>query len=204
MPWDPEDEPLALSVVTRDGRGGQGKWDIERHSDVAVRVSGPLAHVYFNVSDQRLDLSDLAVLYPTLLNRLIEHPGVGLVVGREGEETVMLGPKGTLTVHPDVDQLRGANPLEGLVDLPEQAERIHRLASFPHSGDLIILGAWENGAVITFEDQIGTHGGLGGPQERPFVLYPSEVEWPSGAINGPCDLYPIFARYSEGGTMGRS
>jgi hypothetical protein len=197
MPWNPEDEPLALSLAARDGRGGQGKWDVARHSDVAVRVSGPLAHVYFNVSEQRLDLSDVAVLYPALLNRLIEHPGIGLVVGREGEETVMLGPNGTLTVRTTVDHLLGTNPLEGLTDLPEQAERIHRLASFPHSGDLIVLGAWENGTVIAFEDQIGTHGGLGGPQEHPFVLYPSEAEWPSGVLNGPCALYPIFARYSE-------
>jgi hypothetical protein len=199
MPWDPEDEPLALNAVSRDGRRNRGRWDIDRHSDVAVRVSGPLAHVYFNVSDERLNLSDIAVLYPALLNRLIEHPGIGLIVGREGDETVMLGPKGTLTVHPDVDQLRGSNPLEGLVDPAEQAERIHRLASFPRSGDLIILGAWEKGAVVTFENQIGTHGGLGGPQERPFVLYPATTEWPPGAINGPCDLYPIFARYSNGG-----
>lgn len=203
MSWDPEDEPLALNVISRDGRRGRGRWDIDRHSDVAVRVSGPLAHVYFNVSDQRLNLSDIAVFYPALLNRLIEHPGIGLVVGREGEETVMLGPKGTLTVHPEMDQLRGTNPLEGLVDPPEQAERIHRLASFPRSGDLIILGAWENGAVVTFENQIGTHGGLGGPQERPFVLYPDTTEWPSGAIKGPCDLYPIFARYSNGGFSDR-
>jgi hypothetical protein len=199
MPSDPKDEPLALSVVSRDGRRGKGMWDVDRHSDVAVRVSGPLAHVYFNVSDQRLNLSDIAVLYPALLNRLIEHPGIGLVVGREGEETVMLGPNGTLTVHPDVDQLRGSNPLEGLADPPEQAERIHRLASFPRSGDLIILGAWQNDTVVTFENQIGTHGGLGGPQERPFVLYPATVDWPTAAIKGPCDLYPIFARYANGG-----
>ena len=52
--------------------------------------------------------------------------------------------------------------------------------------------------VITFEDQIGSHGGFGGPQEEPFVLYPVEVDWPSKTIEDPCDFYPIFARYLDG------
>jgi hypothetical protein len=71
------------------------------------------------------------------------------------------------------------------------------VASFPHAGDLILLGAWGNDAVVTFEDQLGTHGGVGGPQEKPFILYPARVDWPSGAIESPCDLYPLFARYLD-------
>jgi hypothetical protein len=172
-------------------------WDPERHSDVAVRVSGPLAHVYFNVSNQRLNLSEIALVYPSLLNRLIEHPGIELVVGREGEETMMVGRQGTLTVHEQLNQLHGTNPLADFADPHYQAAQIDYVASFPHAGDLILLGAWENGEVVTFEDQIGTHGGVGGPQEKPFILFPAELDWPSSAIESPCDLYPIFARYLD-------
>jgi hypothetical protein len=200
LPGDPVAELPALSKSPyggEDGRGDWEHWDRERHSDVAVRISGPLAHVYFNLSDQRLKLSDIALLYPSLLTRLIEHPGIGLVVGREGEETVMLGRNGTLTVDRTLDRLRGSNPLDGLSDPHLQAERIDYVASFPLSGDLMLLGAWDNGTVITFEDQIGTHGGLGGPQEQPFILYPAGLELPRGAIQNPCDLYPIFARYLD-------
>jgi len=200
LPGDTADEPLALSenpYAREAGPDGREAWDPERHSDVAVRVSGPLAHVYFNLSGQRLNLSDVALLYPTLLSCLIEHPGIGLVVGREGEETVMVGRSGTLTLSPAGDRLQGANPLKGLANPSDQAARIDQVAAFPRSGDLMLLGAWENGSVVTFEDQIGTHGGLGGPQETPFILYPADMEWPSGAINSPCHLYPIFARYLE-------
>jgi hypothetical protein len=164
---------------------------------VAVRVSGPLAHVYFNVSDKRVNLSDIALLYPTLLTRLIEHEGIGAVVGREGEETVVVGREGTLTMNGAVSRLHGSNPLEGLSNPSQQASRIDQVASFPLSGDLMLLGAWDNGTVVTFEDQIGTHGGVGGLQEKPFILYPAEMEWPSGAINSPCHLFPIFARYTN-------
>jgi hypothetical protein len=66
----------------------------------------------------------------------------------------------------------------------------------------MLLGAWQNGAVVTFEDQMGTHGGLGGPQEKPFLLYPAELDLPSGAITSPCDLYTLFARYLDGEAEG--
>jgi hypothetical protein len=203
LPGGPEDEPPALSTAAHGKVEDDGDaWDPARHSDVAVRVSGPLAHIYFNVSPQRLNLSDIALLYPTLLARLIEHPGIGLVVGREGEETLMLGRDGTLTVRADLDRMRGANPLFGLLEPAEQAARIDRVASFPRAGDLMLFGAWDNGTVVTFEDQSGTHGGLGGPQEKPFILYPAEVELPTTAIKSPCDLYPIFARYLDDHSMG--
>jgi len=175
----------------------QDHYDLAQHSDVAVRVSGPLAHVYFNVSERRLELSEVALLYPSLLTQLIEHAGIGLVVGREGDETVIMGRGGTLTVHGDLYRLHGANPLAGLHALHTQAKRIDYVAAFPHSGDLMLLGAWKDGTLITFENQIGTHGGLGGPQEKPFILYPAEMDWPSDAITTPLDLYAIFARYAH-------
>jgi hypothetical protein len=200
LPGDTADEPLALTATpyAREAEGDDREhWDPERHSEVAVRVSGPLAHVYFNLSEGRLNLSDVALLYPALLKCLIEHPGIGLVVGREGQETVMVGRSGTLTLSAAGDRLQGANPLSGLASPSEQAARIDQVAAFPLSGDLMLLGAWKNGTVVAFEDQIGTHGGLGGPQEKPFILYPAGMEWPSGAINSPCHLYPIFARYLD-------
>jgi hypothetical protein len=190
-------ERRSAQIKGRNIRSDRDRWDPQRQIDVAVRISGPLAHVYFNVSDQRLNLSEIALLYPTLLTRLIEHPGIGLVVGRENEETVMMGRRGTLTVRRDLDRLRGSNPLDGLSDPYYQAAQLEHVASFPHAGDLILLGAWENDAVVTFEDQLGTHGGVGGPQEKPFILYPARVDWPSGAIKNPCDLYPLFVRYLD-------
>jgi hypothetical protein len=169
----------------------------QRHSDIAVRVSGPLAHVYFNVSEQRLNLSKIALLYPALLACLLEHPGIGLVVGREGEETVIMGQEGTLTISHDIDRLRGVNPLSNLANPADQAAQIDYVASFPHAGDLMLLGAWEDGQVISFEDQIGTHGGLGGPQEEPFILFPAEINWHVRTVKNSCDLYSLFHRYGK-------
>ncbi|HIE38496.1 MAG TPA: hypothetical protein EYP77_05415 [Anaerolineae bacterium] len=75
-------------------------YDLERREDVVVRVSGPLAHVYFNVAPRRLDLIEVGFLYPHLLDRLMQTDAIGLVVGRVGERTMALGPGGAARSSP--------------------------------------------------------------------------------------------------------
>ena len=45
-----------------------------------------------------------------------------------------------------------------------------------HAPDLLLISQYdpELGEVAAFEELIGSHGGLGGPQNQPFILYPSE------------------------------
>ncbi len=167
--------------------------DPEKRSDIVVRPSGGLAHVYFNLAPQQLDLSEVVWLYPQLIAQLIEHPGLGLIVGREGDQTVLMGKRGLRILADEMQETQGADPLCGLDDPDRSASELAQLAGYPHSGDLILLGAWDsNGRVVTFEDQLGTHGGVGGPQERPFIIYPSSVALDPGARASPCDLYVHF------------
>ncbi len=151
-------------------------------ADVVVRASGPLAHVYIAITPDPLSLSEIAVQWPHLLDALIEHPGIGLVVGREGETVFLMGRHGARIVRPDGrSQIHGQDPLadpermalEGRWLDPERtAQELARLAQLPESGDLILLGAWDGWAVVTFEDQRGTHGGFGGAQEVAFLIFP--------------------------------
>jgi len=174
-------------------------WDLSKRGDVVVRNSGSLSHVYFNVTPRQMNLSEIALIYPTLLNRLIEHEGIGLVVGREEGETVIIGKDGTLTLNERVE-VRGRNPLLSLPEPDLAASQLRQLASFPHSGDLIIFGAWrKDGTVICFEDQVASHGGLGGPQDYPFIMYPRELNLNLEEVTNARDLYPYFAAYLPGG-----
>ena len=170
-------------------------WDLTRRSDVIIRNSGSLAHVYFNVSPQPMNLSEIALIYPALLRSLIEHEGIGWVVGRESGETVIMNKGGTRTLNEEVD-IQGQDPLASLPEPECTAAQLRRLASFPHSGDLILLGAWnpEKEAVICFEDQVASHGGMGGPQDYPFIMYPAEVEMDAESITNAIDLYSHFVR----------
>ncbi|MFQ5812635.1 MAG: alkaline phosphatase family protein [Anaerolineae bacterium] len=170
-------------------------WDLSKRGDTVVRNSGSLSHVYFNVTPRPMNLSEIALIYPELLNRLIVHEGIGLVVGREEGETVIVGKDGTLTLNEGVE-VRGRNPLLCLPEPDLAASQLRQLTSFPHSGDIIIFGAWRgDGEVVCFEDQVASHGGLGGPQDYPFIMYPSELNLDLEEVTNARDLYPHFAAY---------
>ncbi|WP_322800882.1 alkaline phosphatase family protein [Thermoflexus sp.] len=164
----------------REGEGGPSG----RRADVVVRASGPLAHLYITAASHPLSLSEIAVQWPHLLDALIEHPGIGLVIGREGEDVFLMGRQGAHVIRADGrSSIYGQDPLtdpermapEGRwLDGERIVQELARLARLPDSGDLILLGAWDGQTVITFEDQRGTHGGLGGAQEIAFLVFPSD------------------------------
>jgi hypothetical protein len=176
----------------------EAEWDMTRREDVVVRNSGSLAHVYFNVNTRALDLSEIALLYPRLLSSLLEHPGVGWVVGRQGSQVVVMDQGGTLTLG-RLAHVEGRHPLADLPEPDHAAAQLRRLARYPHSGDLILLGAWRDGRVVTFEDQVASHGGLGGPQDYPFIIYPAEAVPSLDGGDGPVALYKHFIRYQSEG-----
>ncbi len=167
----------------------QAEWDLSRHDEVIVRSSGSLAHVYLNITPRPMDLSEVALLYPGLLDALLGHEGIGLVVGREGEEVVIAGQSGTLWLGPAGRRLQGQDPLAHLSDPDWAARQIARLAHFPHAGDLILLGAWDGEQVVSFEDQVASHGGLGGPQDWPFLAFPPQERLLAQGIENAEEVY---------------
>ena len=176
-------------------------YDLGRRQDVVVSASGPLAHVYFNVSSRPLDLVETMLPYPHLLDRLLSKSGIGTIVARAGDQTIVLGHEGgMLVIGPDGETLEGQHPLAPFGDGAYAAAQLHRLAHFPHAGDLIALGAVEaDGRVVTFEKQVATHGGLGGTQDHPLIAWPPDCPLSPEELNDAEDLYPYFARRYLGG-----
>jgi len=174
--------------------GQQMAYDMDRQRDIVVSASGPLAHIYFNVSPRPLDLIEVMLLYPRLLDNLLGTPGIGAVVGRAGERTVVLGNQGgTLVVEKGRQITEWPHPLKPFGDAGYAADQLHYLAHFPHAGDLIVLGAVEpDGNVVTFEEQAATHGGLGGPQLYPFITWPPRRPLAPETLDDALDLYPYF------------
>ena len=181
--------------VNRRALAGQElDYDLERQQDVVVCASGPLAHVYFNVSPRPLDLIEVMLLYPQLLDSLLATPGIGVLAGRAGERTIVLGRQGGMLVVGGGRQIaEWPHPLTPYGDAAYAADQVHYLAHFPHTGDLIVLGAMEpDGRVVAFEEQVATHGGLGGPQMRPFVAWSPERPLAPETLNDAQDLYAYF------------
>ena len=56
-----------------------------------------------------------------------------------------------------------------------------------------------------FEELISFHGGIGGPQTRPFILHPAQLEVPAGPILGAASVHGILAGWRgqlQGGSNG--
>jgi hypothetical protein len=60
---------------------------------------------------------------------------------------------------------------------------VRRTHSFPHTADIMVNSFHDpaDGEVLSFEEQIGSHGGLGGAQARPFLLSPLALSAPADA-----------------------
>ena len=143
-------------------------------SSIAVVGSGNLGLVWFTGNDHRLTVEELEELHPGLVAAVAAHPGVGMLLVRSQERgAVVLGPKGTRFL--DEDRVEGEDPttLFG----PHTIMSLKREDAMVHAPDLLLLSQYdpELGEVAAFEELIGSHGGLGGPQTEPFILHP--VEW---------------------------
>ena len=153
--------------------------------EIVLCASGNLAHVYFTFAREPVTESEIEAVWPGLIDGLVGHPGVGLVVVRRPAGSLVLGSGGTRDV--GTGAIVGHDPLTPYGE--RAAESLARLASFGNSGDLIILTTMlPDDAVVSIEDLVGSHGGLGGAQTRPFVLHPAE--WPiQGDLVGAPSLY---------------
>lgn len=196
--------PPAVGRVVRSLRRSIGRrvppdweaegYDLEQREDVIIRVSGPLAHVYFNVVPRPLDLREVAVLYSHLLDRLMEMESIGWIVGRAGRKVVVLGAgDGRAVIEEEQVEITPPDPLAPYGEPNRVAQEIYRLAMYPYSGDLILMGRLlPDGRVVTFEEQFATHGGLGGGQEWPFLL---QVEVHPTPVTSPTAFYDLFLEW---------
>ncbi len=179
-------------VARRIPHDDEREYDLSRHRDLVLRNSGTISLVYFPLAMHQMDLSEIELAYPGLLRSLVEHPGLGLVLGRERGEAMAMtvrGPRRLL----NLDDLLIRDLLDNLPDPPLAARQLARVAGFANSGDLLLFGRWNaRGHAIAFEPHWATHGGIGGDQNRPFLLLPPGVDWDISAVTDPAQLYPLF------------
>jgi hypothetical protein len=92
----------------------------------------------------------------------------------------------------DEGRVEGRDPLA--VFGPHAVRRLRRLDGFVHCGDLVIVSRLDPATeeVAAFEELIGSHGGLGGPQTAAFVLVPSAWPVPDEPLFGAEALNALF------------
>ncbi|WP_329335643.1 phage holin family protein [Streptomyces sp. NBC_01352] len=157
--------------------GGEQYRPSSRRSEPIVLASGNLGLVSFPDVPHRMSKEEIDARHPALLTTLANHPGIGFLLVRSEEHGgVVLGPFGAEIPLDELDDDPGP-----LADFgPRAADAVRRTHSFPHTAD-IMVNSWYDpaeGEVLAFEEQIGSHGGLGGAQAKAFLLSPLALSAP--------------------------
>ncbi|WP_411142214.1 phage holin family protein [Streptomyces sp. x-80] len=175
-------EAARAALHRREGAAGDGSPDPAGPPAAAahpiVLASGNLGLVSFPDVPGRITREELDRRHPALLSTLANHPGIGFLLVRSAAHgAVVLGPAGA-EHHLDTGRIVGTDPLAGFGD--GAADAVRRTDRFPHVADLMVNSAYDprTGAVHAFEEQIGSHGGLGGAQREAFLLWPAELTPP--------------------------
>ncbi|MEU1947680.1 phage holin family protein [Streptomyces sp. NPDC059474] len=169
-------------------------------SDPIVLASGNLGLVSFPDVPGRMSREQIDARHPALLRTLADHPGVGfLLVRSEAHGAVVLGAEGA-EHRLDTGEVFGASPLT--VFGPGAEAAVRRTAHFRNTPDIMVNSAYDpaRGTVHAFEEQIGSHGGLGGEQGHPFLLWPAELTPPVAAgeeLVGAERVHRVLRRWLE-------
>ena len=160
-------------------------------SEVIVLASGNLAMIYLTQWSQRLTYEELNNYFPELIPGIINNEYVGFILVKSQEHgDLAIGKNGTYYL--DTDEIEGENPLEGFGD--NIARHLKRTSSFEHTPDILVNSFYDKEAdeVCAFEELVGSHGGAGGDQSKPFILYPSSWNVSDDEIIGAENIYKLL------------
>ncbi|MEJ7772869.1 MAG: alkaline phosphatase family protein [Geodermatophilaceae bacterium] len=161
------------------------------HEDITIVYSGHLATVALMQIEGRATVEDIDALYPHLLSRLRQHPGVGyLLVTSHANGGMVLGRNGSHRL--ETGEVTGVDPLANYG--PHAREQVSRTDSFDNCADITVNSAYDphTDEASAFEMHVASHGALGGPQSQGFVLYPSDFSPPPEAIVGAESLHRVL------------
>jgi uncharacterized membrane protein YvlD (DUF360 family) len=163
---------------------------------VVVSASGHMAHIAFADLPGRVPLETIERRWPDLLPSLVDHGGIGfLLVHSEEFGPVVLGRDGLRRLRTGV--VIGEDPLTPYGD--HAAALVARFAAFPNCPDVVINSRYdpETDEASPFEPHVGSHGALGGPQQRAFLVHPRTWADP-GEIVGAEQLHRALRGWLTG------
>jgi hypothetical protein len=176
------------------------KYRVDRTNDVVVTYSSCLALVYFAASERRLTLEEIRAdaRWSTLYERLISHPGIGLVATLSSDGVTLASKYGTARLREgETEIISGENPLEVFGTEPYVLRAVESLVRQPNAGDCVLFGAYDGYDIVSFDDQVGAHGSAGGDQVYPFIISPEKLGLAGEALEDARDIHrTVLARYA--------
>jgi hypothetical protein len=176
------------------------KYRVDRTNDVVVTYSSCLALVYFADTEQRLSLEHIAAdaRWATFYDRLVAHPGIGLVATLSRGGVNLAGKRGRAVLRDgQVAVVSGENPLEIFGTEPYVLRAVESLVNQPNAGDCVLFGAYDGYDIVSFDDQVGAHGAAGGDQVYPFIIAPERLGLANESLEDARDIHrTVLARYA--------
>ena len=189
-------EDGAIDLAPKDQRAGDEVEGKGEPPELVVCASGNLGLIYFPRLEGRVTLETIEQTWPGLLDKLSHHEGIGMLMGRSATAgAVVMGAKGTRFL--DKDKIDGDDPTEPFGE--HAVTGLKRVDGMTTAPDLLAISLLDpgTGEVAAFEELIGSHGGLGGPQTDPFIMHPADwkIDEP---IVGAEDVYRQIRRWLKG------
>lgn len=162
----------------------------EKDADLIVLASGCLGLIYAGKMKTRATYEQIEELFPGFLQGLANHDGIGfLMVNSKEKGGMVIGRQGKYFLK--TGKVEGINPL-----LPygkNAALHLNKENAYANAPDVLVNSSYDEttGEISGFEKQVGHHGGLGGYQTRPFLLYPKELPVKDDIV-GAVDLYTVL------------
>jgi putative membrane protein len=183
-------------VALRRSTDGVPMSDDPNATDVVVLASGNLGIISFPQWKERMTLEQLDAAFPRLIPGLMAHPGISLVLVHSEERGPLAIGKGGAHFLRD-GSVDGEDPLAPFG--PRAARHLRREAEFVNVPDILVISSVDpaTGEVPAFEELVGNHGGLGGSQREPFLLYPAVFDPGAEEIVGAGHLHDILKGWIE-------
>lgn len=165
--------------------------EIEK-ANVVIFGSGSTGLIYFPESKTRMTYEQIQDAHPDLILGLINHPGIGLVIVKSETQGTMVMSKGGIN-YIDAGVVEGNHdPLAPFG--PNAVLHVKRESSFEACPDIIVNTKFDPATqeLAGFENQVSHHGGLGGPQNRPFILYPSTLPYDGQPVMWATGVYKLL------------
>ena len=183
--------PFSDKIDYIKNRGKEDEEKVLSESEIIVLASGNLAMIYLTQWNHRLTYEEINEMFPELIHEIVSNEYIGFILVRSSQKGDMaIGKNGIYYL--DSDEIEGENPLEGFGD--NIAQHLKRNSSFKYTPDILVNSFYdaENDEVCAFEELVGSHGGVGGSQSEPFILYPSDWNVPDEEIVGAENIYRVL------------
>ncbi len=187
-PVEPDPEGGILPVAVG------GPKDATADSDAVVLASGNLGVISFPKVPHRMSLEEIAAAWPAMTPGLLAHPGISvLLVFSEKDGAVALGRAGVHFLEDGTSE--GIDPLAPFG--PNARRHLLRQSRFANCPDIVAISMFDpaTGEVAAFEELVGSHGGLGGWQTRPFVLHPVGLDLGPFPVVGAAAMHDVLASW---------